>query len=300
MIPPGIPDFFSRRRVLDAGRSRCPGAPGQATPRSRGSRSPSTASGPTRRLPHPSDISPGAAGHLTGTRQRASTNSSAERPTPPERCSPTRRPGTTRGWATTSSSASWSRFPEAKTASRTPAHLSKRRCTRRPRGSSTAPTRRLLGPQPGIRGPGPPASPCADCLDPDHHGPNPGGATMRLALTRARCLRARRGMGGYGELSRTVTTRSGQARAGCCGPRRRSGARVPRHELDARYGGRDHARPALDRGVHQKRFAQKRISTTLASRVATQTEPPAAASARGALGKLTVPVTAGLLVFVIL
>ena len=152
MIPPGIPDFFSRRRVLDAGRSRCPGAPGQATPRSRGSRSPSTASGPTRRLPHLSDISPGAAGHLTGTRQRASTNSSAERPTPPERCSPTRRPGTTRGWATTSSSASWSRFPEAKTASRTPAHLSKRRCTRRPRGSSTAPTRRLLGPQPGIRG----------------------------------------------------------------------------------------------------------------------------------------------------
>ena len=74
MIPPGIPDFFTRQRVADAGRIHSPVVPGPATRRSSGSRSGSTGSGATRRSGPPVASSPGVRGRSTGTPPSANTS----------------------------------------------------------------------------------------------------------------------------------------------------------------------------------------------------------------------------------
>ena len=106
MIPPGIPDFLSRHRFVEPGPSGSPGARGRATAGSSEWRSAWMERGPTRRSHRPSASSRGAGGRSTGTPAPATMSSPAGRPTLPATCNRSRHPGTTRGWGTTSSSAS--------------------------------------------------------------------------------------------------------------------------------------------------------------------------------------------------
>ena len=112
MAPPGIPTSSPAAASSTAGASRSPAVPGRVTGPSIGSRSEWTAAGPTQRSASRSGPTPGGGGRSTGRRRAASTSSRAVRPTPPVRRSRSRLPGTTRGWATTSSSASLSPFED--------------------------------------------------------------------------------------------------------------------------------------------------------------------------------------------
>ncbi len=106
LVPPGIPDFYSRARITDRGRHTIHGrAWSGAACRSRASSLASTAPGPTHGWTTPRANTPGAAGAPTGRPRPASTSWPAAPPTPTATCSRSRVPGTQPGSATTACSA---------------------------------------------------------------------------------------------------------------------------------------------------------------------------------------------------
>ena len=106
-IPPGIPDFFTRTRFVDAGpcvlHGRAWSGLGAGRAR-RGQRRRRRDAGPTPRSASRPARAAGAAGPTSGTPGRASTSSARARPTPPATSSRSSRRGTSRGSRTTRSS----------------------------------------------------------------------------------------------------------------------------------------------------------------------------------------------------
>jgi hypothetical protein len=106
MISPRIPDFFSRRRLVEPGLAALSGRAWSGNGPVERVEVAVNGQWERRRWGRPSGHSPGATGRSIGTPRRASTNSPAGRPTPPATCNPLEAPWHYQGMATTLSSAS--------------------------------------------------------------------------------------------------------------------------------------------------------------------------------------------------